>query len=276
MTFVHRRELPSYLTGGIVMDRSGETVLFRDNAHQRVLFSISGSDNVQWSGAADYQHEMKRINGTLFANVPANGTREFIVKLPSPMVAPGDATKLNALNYAAARQIALDFWSNYVARGARFKVPEKAVNDMFNASLWHALRLPRRHGAGGPNVAIDLPYSNFAYSQTGTPWPVNQAVLVDYMLYDLRGYHAISAEELLAQYRNNQEHNGHVNGYANWVVYTPGMLYAVAKNYLLSGDRGSFDTLMPASMKALDWCLEQVREAAVEPGHCAGPGHGTP
>ena len=42
--------------------------------------------------------------------------------------------------------------------------------------------------ASGPTVAIDLPYSNFAYGQTGTPWPVNQAVYVDYMLYGLRGY----------------------------------------------------------------------------------------
>ena len=52
------------------------------------------------------------------------------------------------------------------------------------ANLWHGLRLPRRHGAQGEDIAIDLPYSNFAYDQTGTPWPVNQAVYVDYMLYD--------------------------------------------------------------------------------------------
>ena len=116
-------------------------------------------------------------------------------------------------------QQTLDFWSHYVARGARFETPEKAVNDLFRATLWHALRLPRRHGGPG-RTPIDLPYSNFAYSQTGTPWPVNQSVYVDYMLYDLRGYHAISAEELLAQFRNNQEENGHINGFANWGAYT--------------------------------------------------------
>ena len=96
------------------------------------------------------------------------------------------------------------------------------------------MRLPRRHGGQEPSVKIDLPYSNFAYDQHGTPWPVNQAVYVDYMLYDLRGYHAISAEELVAMYRNNQEPNGHVGGFANWGVYTPGMIYAVAQHYLLS------------------------------------------
>ena len=133
---------------------------------------------------------------------------------------------LTSIDYAAARERTLKFWSEYVARGAQFRVPEPAVNDLFRASLWHALRLPRRHGGSEPGVAIDLPYSNFAYSQTGTPWPVNQAVYVDYMLYDLRGYHAIAAEELAAQFRNNQEHDGHVSGYANWLVYTPAMLYA--------------------------------------------------
>ena len=273
--FVHRRLMPEFLTGGIGMERAGDTAVFRDNAQRRVLFSISGASQVEWSGVADYQHQMKRIGGTLFAELPANGSRDFIVKLASPAVEPEKAGALRGIDYAKARQETLDFWSGYVARGARFRVPDKAVNELFNASLWHALRLPRRHGASGPNVAIDLPYSNFAYSQTGTPWPVNQAVLVDYMLYDLRGYHAISAEELGAQFRNNQELNGHINGLANWVVYTPGMLYAVAKNYLLSGDRAAFDALLAQSLKALDWCLEQIRAAEVAPRRRAGAGQRT-
>jgi hypothetical protein len=130
------------------------------------------------------------------------------------------------------------------------------------------LRLPRRHGGAG--AAIDLPYSNFAYSQTGTPWPVNQAVYVDYMLYDLRGYHAISAEELLAQFRNNQEASGRVNGFANWVVYTPGMLYSVAQQYLLWRDRDAFEKLLPYSLKALDWCLAQLRQSSAHPGPARG------
>ncbi|MGH9309817.1 MAG: hypothetical protein ACRD1U_10610, partial [Vicinamibacterales bacterium] len=142
----------------------------------------------------------------------------------------------------------------------------------FRASLWHALRLPRRHGGSGPDVAIDLPYSNFAYSQTGTPWPVNQAVYVDYMLYDLRGYHAISTEELLAQFRNNQEADGHINGYANWLVYTPSMLYSVAQNFLLSDDRAAFARLLPSAMEALDWCIGRLEHAAAtETGLVRGP-----
>ena len=156
------------------------------------------------------------------------------------------------MDYAACREATLQFWSDYLARGARFEVPEASVNALFRANLWHALRLPRRHGAAGAEVKIDLPYSNFAYDQHGTPWPVNQAIYVDYMLFDLRGYHTISAEELIAIFRNNQEPNGHVGGFANWGVYTPSMIYAVAQHYLLTGDRASLDRLLPQTLKALD------------------------
>ena len=62
--------------------------------------------------------------------------------------------------------------------------------------------------ARGPDVKIDLPYSNFAYGQEGTPWPINQAVYVDDMIYDLRGYHDIALEELLNIYRTTRSPTG--------------------------------------------------------------------
>lgn len=262
VTMSHRRQLVPFFDSTVVAAQQGPATLFRLTAHNQTLFAIEGAGGeIVWSGIRDYQREQKRVNATVFVDLAPRGSREFVVKLPSPVVSEADQAKLVAIDYAAARNATLAFWSNYVARGARFEVPEKAVNELFRAGLWHALRLPRRHGGEGEGVAIDLPYSNFAYSQTGTPWPVNQAVYVDYMLYDLRGYHQISAEELAAQFRNNQEASGHVAGYANWVVYTPGMLYAVAQNYLLSGDRAAFEKLLPAALKATDWCLAQLRAA---------------
>ena len=197
---------------------------------------------------ADGQGE--QVTATVALDLPAGGTRSFLVKLPSPVVPAADQATFLAIDYSASRMATVKFWNDYLARGAMFSVPDEAVNTLFRANLWHALRLPRRHGGAEPEVKIDLPYSNFAYDQTGTPWPVNQSVYVDYMLYDLRGYHAIAAEELAAQYRNNQETNGHVGGIANWGVYTPGMLYAVAQHGLLSGDRASFERLLPATLRA--------------------------
>ena len=111
---------------------------------------------------------------------------------------------------------------------------------------------------------------NFAYDQLGTPWPVNQAVYVDYMIYDLRGYPALAAEELMVMFRRNQEPNGHIKGFANWGVYTPGMLYSVANHYLLSRDRAAFENLLPPTLKALDWCLGEMARAAANSGASAG------
>jgi hypothetical protein len=271
VTFSQRRQLPSSGSNEITVERSGDTAVFRDQTDARVLLAVTGLDGeFQWNRTSDYQREMKRVNGTVLLDLPAHGMRQFIVKLASPPIALADASTFQQLDYVRARQETIRFWSDYVNRGARFSTPEKVVNDMFNASLWHALRLPRRHGGSGPNVTMDLPYSNFAYSQTGTPWPVNQAVYVDYMLYDLRGYHGVAAEELAAQYGNNQEDSGHVKGAANWTVYTPGMLYAVAQNYLLSHDRAALDHLMPASMKAVEWCLQQIRVAEAKSGENSG------
>src|SRR6478609_7047130 len=92
-----------------------------------------------------------------------NASTEFVVKLPSPMVKREAQPKLIALDYSHAKERTLAFWSGWVARGARFQVPEEAVNDLFRANIWHALRLPRRHGSGEGGLKIDLPYSNFAY-----------------------------------------------------------------------------------------------------------------
>lgn len=271
VSMAHRRLMPPYYDATLVADHQGDAMLFREQGRRAVLLAIEGAHGeVPWSGTADFQRQQKRLDATVFVDLPAGASRHLIVKLPSPALPDEDVATLTAIDYAQAREATLKFWSDYVSRGARFEVPERVVNDLFRASLWHALRLPRRHGTSGRDLTIDLPYSNFAYSQTGTPWPVNHAVYVDYMLYDLRGYHAISAEELEAQFRNNQEADGHVNGYANWLVYTPAMLYAVAQNYLLSGDGTAFTRLLPASLKAMDWCLARIQAASRGDGVAQG------
>ena len=203
-----------------------------------------------------------RCDLSLECELPPHAQREFVVKLPSPILPHARQAALAQLDYASARAATLAFWEDWLARGAVFDVPEPAVNELFRASLWHALRLPRRHGEAGPDLEIDLPYSNFAYGQTGIPWPVNHAVYVDFMLYDLRGYHAVAREELRAMYRANQEAGGHVGGFANWGVYTPSMLYAVAQHWLLSRDDAALAELLGPSLEAMDWCLAELERTA--------------
>lgn len=274
IAMTHVRQLPN---------ESGEPVslvafpnnaaLFRENAHHRILMSIEGADShVEWHPTLDYGHAEQRfsksirLDSTVFEKLPAKGSREFIVKLPSPLLDADSAETLEKLDYSQARDATLKFWSSWLDRGAQFNVPEKTVNDLYHASLWHALRLPRRHGGGGPGVQIELPYSNFAYDQTGIPWPGVQSVYVDYMLYELRGYGKVALEELMDQFRLNQDINGHVGGFANWMMYTPSMLYSVAQYYLLSGDRQGLDQLMPFALKALDWCLNECKTAQSRTG----------
>jgi len=267
----HQRLPPISADLKIVTMAKSTEFCYEDCASGNILFSVEGTNlelrdgrNPDTDKKADEKKNSKLItkNIVISFDLGANKSHQFIVKLPSPVFRTEDRKRLLGLKYSRARAETLNFWSDYIGQGAQFKVPEKAVNDLFRASLWHALRLPRRHGGRKENLKIDLPYSNFAYGQDGTPWPVNQAVYVDYMLYDLRGYHDISVEELLSIYRNNQESNGHVGGYANWVVYTPGMIYAVAKNYLLSSDRKALDKLLPQTLRAIDWCLAEIKSGS--------------
>ncbi len=277
VTMVHERGLPTQDDSGIISERLNGRFVLETTAHHDGLLAIdSRGAGAQWIGVTGPGQELRgaskadqkttRVDITVGIALPANGTREFAVALPSPSVKAEDRDSLTHLDYDAARTRTIKFWSDYLARGAQFEVPEEAVNDLFRANLWHALTLPRRHADG----RIDLPYSNFAYSQTGTPWPINQAAYVDYMLYGLRGYNDIATEEIQAIYRNNQGPDGHLGGNADWFAYTPGMLYAVAENYLVSDDRASFEQLLPDTLKALDWCIEQIRSAASVPGPKGG------
>jgi hypothetical protein len=277
VTMVHERALASQDNSGITAERLNGWLLLETTAHHDTLLAIQpkGAD-AHWVGIKGPGQELKgekeagqkttRLDITLGIALPAKGTREFSVLLPSPAVTPEERDTLTGLDYDAARSRTVKFWSDYLARGAHFEVPEEAVNNLFRANLWHALTLPRLHTDG----QIDLPYSNFAYQQSGTPWPINQAVYVDYMLYGLRGYNNIATEEIQAIYRNNQGPDGHLGGNADWFAYTPGMLYAVAENYLVSNDRASFEQLLPNTLKALDWCIEQIHGAASAQGPTAG------
>ncbi len=276
VTANHQRQLPPSAELQVASD-GGDTFCVEDRSSQSVLFVVRGDnlavrdvtdDSVKPQAKGDSDRKTSRI-AIAFALSP-RASQEFLVCLLSPPATPEDRGKLASLSYDEARAGTVRFWSDYLSRGADFHVPDEAVNELFRANLWHALRLPRRHGGSELDVPIDLPYSNFAYDQKGTPWPVNQAIYVDYMLYDLRGYHGISAEELAVMFRNNQEANGHVGGYANWGVYTPSMIYAVAKHFLLSGDRASFEAVLPQTLRALDWCLEQIREASKRSGPQSG------
>ncbi len=204
--------------------------------------------------AAPADDKEPHIEFDCVGELAAGGACEVLVKLPSPAVPAAEVDSLAALEYGRARAATVRYWEGWLAQGAHFEAPEDPVNDLFRANLWHALMLPRFR----ERDRMDLPYSNFAYGQSNADWPINQAVYVDYMLYGLRGHFAVAEAELAAMYRSQQRPDGRVGGFAEWGVYSPGMIYAVAQNFLLSGDRASFERLLPASLQAMDWCLREV------------------
>lgn len=193
-------------------------------------------------------------------DLPVGRPVRAVVKLASPPLLARDLAELDALDPGAARADVCRYWEDWLARGARFEVPEPVVNDLFRANLWHALRLPRSRPDG-----MDLPYSNFAYGQHDADWPVNQAVYVDSMLYGLRGYFDVAEGEFTAMFRSQQRPDGRIGGFADWGVYTPSLLHAIGQNYLLARDRAGFHRLLPNALRALDWCLAEVAKARRDP-----------
>ncbi|TLV03925.1 hypothetical protein [Dyadobacter luticola] len=211
---------------------------------------------------------------TFNGELNATNAKEILVKLPSPTVAAADSNLLENVDFLAKRKSVADYWENRLNQGAHFEVPEEAVNELFRANLWHALILPRHRKDEKGKLHMDLPYANTAYGQKNADWPVNQAVYVDYMLYGLRGHQAMADAEISAMFDSQQQPDGRIGGFANWAVYSPGHLYAIGKNYLLSHDREQFNRLLPQSLKTADWCLAQLvnaKKANAASGLIRGP-----
>ena len=155
LTMTHRREFPA----GTEMVMVAKDGVIEESASGHVLFSIQGAGAEQCVLESRVEKPVPETDpkkraeaakrpwtavaeATLQLKLPAEGSQTLVVKLPSPVVLRNDLANLLSLDYAAARAGTLKFWGDYLARGAQFRVPEKAVNDLFLASLWHALRLP--------------------------------------------------------------------------------------------------------------------------------------
>ena len=240
---------------------AGKVTLVEKETGKILLMMETGND---FSVQADHTDEnsksgeiILRVDGMLVEGEEG----KILVKLPSPGIAPSQISRLNDLDFSVAKRDVIRYWENWLAEGAQFQVPEEAVNELARANLWHALILPRHTLGANGKTHMDLPYANTAYGQVNSDWPVNQAVYVDYMIYGLRGYSSVAEEEFLAMFNSQQQPDGRIGGFANWGVYSPAQLYAIGQNFLLSGDRESFERLLPMSLWTLDWCLAKIEES---------------
>ncbi len=199
----------------------------------------------------------QQVTFNFTGNLANNETKNVIVKLPAPASNPA---RLNAIKYDQEKAKTIAYWENWLSAGAQFKVPEAKVNELYRANLWHSLILPRHTINDRGQEHMDLPYANTAYGQRDADWPINQAVYVDYMVYGLRGYNKVATDEIKAMFQSQQQKDGRIGGFANWGVYSPGHLYTIAQNYLLSHDKDQFDLLLPEALKTLDFCLAQIKK----------------
>ncbi len=206
-------------------------------------------------------NDSNQIGISVYGELKEGETVELILKLPSPAVTVARAQNVAEADYKSAREGVINYWNSWISQGAQFIVPEEEVSQLIRASLWHSLVLPRHTMGADSTPHMDIPYANTAYGQQNADWPINQAVYVDYMIYGLRGYEKVAEDELLSMFKTQQLPDGRIGGYANWGVYSPGHLYAIAQNFLLSQNREQFDNLLPYSMKVLDWCLLQIANA---------------
>lgn len=224
-----------------------------------ILFQVETEDSFKVQMESDPSFEKgPKVNLIITGNLKEGRPTEVLMKLPSPSIRSSQEAKLDAIDFTSAKNKTVAYWNHWIDQGAQFKVPEKEVNELFRANLWHALTLPRHTIGSKGEDHMDLPYANTAYGQENSDWPINQGVYVDYMIYGLRGYDEVALDEIKAMFQTQQQVDGRIGGFANWGVYSPGHLYTIAQNYLLSGNREGFEQVLPNAIKTLDWCLGQI------------------
>lgn len=244
------------------LKNSGAEWTIIDHRTGDILLMLEADDG--WSVAlekAEPKDNGQQLRLLIEGELKQGQSREVLVKFPSPSIAPSQEAKLAALDYSDSKNRVVNYWEEWLAKGAQIQVPEQEVNDLFRANLWHALILPRHTIGLKGEDHMDLPYANTAYGQQNSDWPINQGVYVDYMIYGLRGYDEVAGDEFAAMFHTQQQPDGRMGGFAHWGVYSPAHLYAIAQNYLLSGNKEQFEKLLPNALKTLDWCLTQISEA---------------
>src|SRR5262249_23668274 len=85
VTMVHQRNLPTQDDPGVTAEQQNGQVLVEESAHHSVLLAIRPEGaNLAWAGVQEQGQKEKRIDVTLSVPLPAYGTGEFFLALPSP------------------------------------------------------------------------------------------------------------------------------------------------------------------------------------------------
>jgi hypothetical protein len=203
--------------------------------------------------------------------IPANTSRNVTACVPF-LPCPDEAAHWIAGRDPLAEEASVAaYWETQRASGARIQVPERAVQDAFDASIPHLFA----------STEID-PTNGLAITKTNVGWyeaiwPSLSASVI--LALDLTGHHrdaALCLEPFLkwqgtvkppGRFHSNE---GFLTGsddytWVRWVSGHGWLLWAMAEHYRLANDREWLDRTLPNILAACDW-IERERTTTKKNG----------
>jgi hypothetical protein len=253
------RAIPADVPGGwttvlhdsfmVVVDQNGESVLAFVDTHGRGTLSLDPG-----SGAVKYSEVV----------LPGEQVSVDVVIAGSP-VPLGDAAQLRSLDYDGLHDATVQYWKKLVASGMTVEVPDRHMQNLFDASLHHfllAMTKDSERNEHYPNVAM-LRYGSIGSESS----PIMQAL-------DMRGIHP-RVESCLKAWLSTQgevqpegDYRSKEGGFYNfWPVYTidqGGFLWALAEHYLYMRDKRFLDAVAKQMIDGCDFIIRERRRIMTE------------
>jgi hypothetical protein len=139
------------------------------------------------------------------------------------------------------------YWEQKESLGARISVPEKTVNEMIRAGLFHldiSTYGLEPDGSLTPTIGV---YSALASES----WPI-------VMYFESMGWHDV-AGRCIRYFYDKQHEDGFMRNYGHYMLETGVALWFTAEHFLHTRDENWLKSLMPGIKKAID-CMLAWRE----------------
>lgn len=225
------------------------------------------NDSHWFDTASDYTS-----NQVLFRlPVAARSSAALEVAIPFVPASSEEAAWIERQSFEDGLQRARAHWTSAIGAGARLEVPEKVVQDVWNANVPHIFTTAELD----PTNGLAISKTNVGWYEA--IWPSLSAPPIHAL--DLRGLHG-DAERYLEpflRWQGNMDPPGQPvsrEGFLaaadeyTWVRWLSGhgwILWTLAEHYLLSGDREWLDRALPGILAACDW-IERERKTNKKDG----------
>jgi hypothetical protein len=165
----------------------GEAMPIDDGAAKSGFYSNFGTVNeANWEAGTAFQNGVRVV-----FSIPPGEERDIIMKIPREGIAyQSYKAKIKQLDYERAKEAVTLKWENILARGTRFIVPEKRVEDMYRAHLAYIFmnvnRLNKSNNRTGWNPHKVYDYVHLCPATYEALWPFEIDHILNYL--DQIGY----------------------------------------------------------------------------------------